>query len=258
MSSRTAGEMTLAEHLAELRSRVIRIVTAVAVGAIVGWFFSDAVIGLLKRPYCDLPGAFRPDGECALIVTRPLEGFGVRVKVSLVIGLFLAAGMLFHQLWRFVSPGLTARERRYTLPFVVLSQVMFAAGAAFAFFVMPKALRVLIELAGEQVAALLSAGEYVSFILSMVVAFGLVFEVPLVVVFLVVIELLNRRQLQRFRPYAIVANFVIAALVTPTVDAVTMLLMAGPMVALYEASILAAWFIERSRARRSRTAEETG
>lgn len=258
MSSRLAGEMTLAEHLAELRTRIIRIVLAVALGAAAGWWFSDPALSLLMQPYCDLPGAFRPDGECSLIITRPLEGFGVRVKVSLVIGLFLAAPVLFHQLWRFIAPGLTKRERRYTLPFVAGSQVMFAAGAAFAFFVIPKGLRVLIELAGENVATLLAAGEYVSFILTTILAFGLVFEVPLLVVFLVVIGLLNTHQLRRFRPYAIVANFLVAALVTPTVDAVTMLLMAGPMMALYEASILAGWFIERSRARRARAAEQAG
>lgn len=258
MSSPPAGDMTLGEHLAELRTRIIRIALAVAIGGVAGWFLSDPVVALLMEPYCDLPSAFRQDGECSLIVTRPLEGFGVRVKVAFVIGLFLAAPVLFHQLWRFIAPGLTGRERRSTLPFVVLSQVMFAIGAAFALFVMPKALRVLIELAGENVATLLAAADYVSFILSLVIAFGLVFEVPLVVVFLVVVGLLNTRQLRRFRPYAIVANFVIAALVTPTVDAITMLFMAGPMVALYEASILAGWFIERSRARRSSTAEQAG
>lgn len=242
--------MSLGEHLAELRARLIRIVAAVAVGALGGWFVYEPVLGFLLQPYCDLPNAYRlQNGECALVFTRVLEAFNLRVKVALVVGLFIAAPVLFHQLWRFITPGLTDRERRYTMPFVVLSQLMFALGAAFAFFVVPKGLAILLTLGGDRVAPLLSAGEYFTFIVTTVIAFGIIFEVPLVLVFLSAIGLVSSQQLRRFRAYAIVANFVVAALITPTVDAVTMLFMAGPMIILYEASILAARLIERSRRR---------
>lgn len=248
-------EMTLAEHLRELRTRLVRIVLAVTLGAVVGWVVYEPVLEFLMDPYCRLPQAFREDGRCTLIVTRVLEQFSLRVKVALVVGLFLGGPVLFHQLWRFIVPGLTARERRYSLPFVLLSQVMFVAGAAFAYYVVPKGLRILLGIGGERILTLLSAAEYFSFIVTTVVAFGLIFEVPLVFVFLSAIGVLKSAQLRRFRPYAVVLNFVIAALITPTVDAVTMLFMAGPMMLLYEASILAAWFIERSRRRRAASRE---
>lgn len=261
VGSPTLGEMTLREHLAELRTRLVRIVLAVLAGAAVGWFLYDPVLAFLKQPYCDLPTAFRPggpDSECTLVVTRPLEGFGVRVKISLVIGLFIAAPVLFHQVWKFVTPGLTEKERRYTLPFVVTSQAMFVLGAAFAFYVIPKGLQILLALGGEHVSALLTAQEYFSFILTTVVAFGIVFEVPLLIVFLAAIGLVSSPQLRRFRPYAIVGNFAVAAIVTPTVDPISMLFMAVPMVLLYEAAIVSTWMIERTRRRRAIAAEATG
>lgn len=242
--------MTLAEHLAELRTRLIRIVVAVSLGAVVGWVLFEPVFDFLTQPYCDVPGAYRPDGDCQLIVTRVLEAFSVRVRVALIIGLFIAAPVLFHQLWGFITPGLTRQERRYTLPFVVLGQMMFAAGAAFAYFVIPKGLGILLRLGGEQITTLLSAGEYFSFVLRTIVAFGLVFQVPLVIVFLSLVGLVTTAQLRRFRPYAVVANTAVAAVVTPTVDAVTMLFMAGPMILLYELAIVASWLIERARGRR--------
>ncbi len=246
--------MTLGEHLSELRTRLIRIIAAVLLGSVVGWVLFDPILGFLKQPYCDLPSAYRQAGECALVVTRPLEGFAVRVKVSLVVGIVIAAPVLFHQVWRFVVPGLTDRERHYTFPFVALSQIMFLLGAGFAYMVIPKGLGIVIALGGEEITPLLTAAEYVSFIIMTVLAFGLIFEVPLAFVFLAAVGVLSSAQLRRFRPYAIVLNFFLAALITPTVDAVSMLFMALPMVVLYEASILAAWLIERSRRRRQEAA----
>ena len=253
MTATTSGEMTLAEHLGELRTRLVRMLLAVALGSVAGWFLYDPVFALIKRPYCDLPSAYRDNqGECALVVTRVLEAFGVHVKVALVIGVVLAAPVIFFQIWRFIVPGLTARERRYTLPFVVLSQVMFALGAAFAYLVIPKGLEILLQMGGPDVATLLTAANYFSFILTSVIAFGLVFEIPLLIVFLAAVGVVSSALLRKYRAHAIVLNFVIAAVVTPSVDAVTMLFMAVPMVFLYEASILATWLIERSRRRRER------
>ncbi|MBW3578086.1 MAG: twin-arginine translocase subunit TatC [Actinobacteria bacterium] len=251
------AELTLGEHLAELRTRLLRVVIAVAAGAVVGWFVYEPVLAFVKQPYCNLPSAYRDaQGDCSLVFLRVLEPFGVRAKIALIVGLFLTAPVLFHQVWRFVVPGLTERERRYTLPFVVLSQLMFTLGAAFAYVVIPRGLGFLIGLGGEQVTTLLSVAEYVSFILTTAVAFGLVFEVPLVLVFLAAVGIVSSTQLRRFRPYALVLNAVVAALVTPTADAVTMLFMVAPMAALYEGSILAAWLIERSRRRRATAVAE--
>lgn len=246
-----AGEMSLAEHLGEFRTRLVRVFIAVGLTAIVGWVFFEPILGFLTRPYCQIPSEFRAlDETCGLIATRVLEEFSVRIKVALVVGLFLAAPVVFHQVWRFITPALSPKERRYTLPFVFGSVVMFVAGGAFAFYVIPRGLRILLGIGGEQIVTLLSAGEYFSFIMTTIVAFGLIFEVPLLLVFLALIGIVNSAQLRRVRAYAIVANFFVAALITPTTDPITLMFMAGPMVVFYEASILATRLIERSRRRR--------
>lgn len=247
----TPGEMTLTEHLAELRTRIIRALLALVVGAVIGYLVFEPVFDLIVAPYCDLPAAFRPEETCRVIAFRPLEPFSVRIKVSLLVGLFAGGPVIFYQLWRFVTPGLTTTERRYALPFVVLSQVMFAAGLVFAYLILPFGLEVLLGLAGEAVVPLLSAQEYLSFFLTTSVAFGIVFEVPLVLVFLSLVGVVRSDQLRRFRPYAIVANFGLAAIITPTTDAVTLALMAVPMTLFYEAAILAARLIERRRRKRA-------
>jgi sec-independent protein translocase protein TatC len=247
----TAGEMTLIEHLAELRDRLFRSALALVVGALVGYALFDHVLGFLISPYCQLDSAFRnAAGDCALVATRPLEPFSFRIKTSLVIGLFLGGLVIFTQLWRFITPGLTSTERRYALPFVVLSQVMFVAGGAFAFFVIPQGLAVLLNIAGPQVAPFLAAADYTSFLLTMIVAFGLTFEVPLVLVFLSLLGVVTAPTLRRARPYAIVGSSILAALVTPTTDPVTMLLLMAPLTVFYELSIWAAWWIGRRRAKR--------
>lgn len=241
--------MSLGEHLAELRTRLIRVAVAVALGAVLGWIVFEPVLDVITQPYCRLPAAYRQEGECVLIVTRVVEAFSVRVRVSLVIGLFIAAPVLFHQVWRFITPGLTSTERRYTLPFVIGSVVMFGLGAAFAFLAVPQGLAVLLRMGGAQIATLISAAEYVSFLLTVVVVFGLVFELPLLVVFLGLLGAVDTEQLRRFRPYAIVIVCVVASIATPA-DIVTMLMLAVPMVVLYEVAIGAVWLIERTRRRR--------
>ncbi|MDX1620041.1 MAG: twin-arginine translocase subunit TatC [Nitriliruptorales bacterium] len=248
------GEMTLVEHLAELRNRLFKAALALTAGAVVGYALFPQVLDLIIAPYCGVPTAFRPDpeGPCRLIATRALEPFSVRIKTSLVIGLLLGGPVIFYQLWKFITPGLTQKERRYSLPFVVLSQVMFAAGMAFAYLIIPQGLRILLGFGGETITPLLSAGEYLSFFLTTAVAFGVIFEIPLVLVFLSLIGVVTAAQLRRFRPYALVLNVALAALVTPTTDAVTLLFMAVPMALFYEGAIVAAWLIERSRRRGAR------
>jgi sec-independent protein translocase protein TatC len=244
--------MTLVEHLAELRDRLVRAVAALAVGAVVGYLVFPVLIDVLVEPYCELPRALRAaDGECVLLAFRPLEPFSVRIKTSLVVGLFVGGPVIFYQLWRFITPGLTTRERRMSLPFVVLSLVMFAIGVAFAYLIIPQGLRILLNLGGDTIAPALTAQEYVSFFLTTSLAFGIVFELPLVLVFLSLVGVVTARGLRRFRPYAVVVNVAVAAIVTPTTDAVTLFFLAGPMIVFYELSILAAWLIERSRRRRA-------
>lgn len=260
MSSQTtspaAGEMTLFQHLAELRDRLFKAAVALTLGAIVGYVVFPYVLDLLIDPYCGVASAYRPipDGDCALVATKPLEPFSFRIKTSLVVGLFVGGPVIFWQLWRFITPGLTHQERRYALPFVALSQLFFVAGGLFAYLVIPQGLAILLNIAGPRVATLLQAGEYLSFLLTMIVAFGLTFEVPLILVFLSLLGMVSARGLRRARPYALIGAAVLAALVTPTTDPVTMLLMMAPLVVLYEVAIVAAWLIERRRRRAERAA----
>lgn len=245
------GEMTLFEHLAELRNRLFRALLALALGSIVGYLVFPWVLEILVAPYCDALAVLRPEADCNLIALRPLEPFSVRMKTAVVIGLFVGGPVIFYQVWRFITPGLTRRERRYSLPFVVLSQLMFGLGVAFAYLVIPQGLRILLGIAGPDIETLLSANEYLSFFLTTSIAFGLVFELPLILVFLSVVGLVQSHMLRQWRPYAIVLIVILAAIITPTTDAVTLLLMAGPMLLFYELSILAARLIERGRRRRS-------
>lgn len=243
--------MTLVEHLAELRDRLLRAGLALIAGAVVGYVVFPYVLDFLIAPYCDVPTAYRPDpeGGCTLVATRALEPFSVRIKTALVVGLFVGGPVIFYQLWRFITPGLTEQERRYALPFVTLSQLMFAFGFAFAYLVIPQGLRILLSFGGDDIAPLLAAGDYLSFVLTTAVAFGIVFEIPLVLVFLALVGIVRSEQLRRFRPYALVANVAVAAVVTPTTDAVTLLFMAVPMTLFYEIAIWSAWLIERRRRR---------
>lgn len=246
--------MSLFEHLAELRTRLFRAALALVAGAVVGYALFEPVFGFLVEPYCDLPQALRTNaeqGDCQVAAFGVLDAFSVRIKTSVVLGLFIGGPVIFYQLWRFVSPGLTGREKRYAIPFVFGSQVLFGAGLLFAAFVIPQGLRVLLSMGGPQIAPLLGAHQYLSFVLTTAVAFGLVFELPLVLIFLSLVGAVTARSLRRFRPYAIVLSAAGAAIITPTTDPVTMLAMMGPMVLFYELSIGAAWVIERGRRRRA-------
>ena len=182
-----------------------------------------------------------------------LEAFSIRIKVSMLLGLFIGGPVVFWQLWRFIVPGLTERERRYAAPFVLISQVLFGLGIAFAWFVLPNALVVLARLGGENIRPEFRASEYVSFILTTSIAFGVVFLLPVVLTFLGLVGVVSSAQLRTGRSFAIVAIAVVAAVVTPTTDPFTMLAMMAPMVVFYELSILITWVFERRRRRRATT-----
>jgi sec-independent protein translocase protein TatC len=242
--------MPLLDHLRELRGRLVKASIALALGTIVGYVVFPEVLTLLIAPYCQTADTLRPDGTCTLIALRPLEPFSVRIRTSIVIGLFVGGPVIFYQLWRFITPGLTKTERRYALPFVLLSQLMFALGIGFAYLVIPQGLRILLNLGGPDIEALLSASEYLSFFLTMSVAFGLVFELPLVLISLAMVGVVSSTGLRKARPYAVLLMVIAAAFITPTTDAVSLFFLVGPMVLFYEISILAARLLERRRRRR--------
>jgi sec-independent protein translocase protein TatC len=239
---RVRGEMPLWDHLREFRSRIVRVIIAVLLGATVGFIFFESYFEILLGPYC----ALATDEVCRVNAFRATDPITTRMRASFVVGLFLGGPVLFYQLWRFITPGLTSRERRYSLPFVVMSQVMFGLGLAFAWWFIPRGLSVLLRLGGDSIVPLLGAREYLSFLLSMAIAFGLVFEIPLLLVFLSAIGVISSASLRQARRFAIVINTVIAALVTPT-DALSLVIVAVPLIIFYEVAIAASWLIERAR-----------
>ena len=239
-----SGAMTLVEHLAELRSRIVKAVLALIVGAAIGFLLYQPVLELLVDPYCQVK-ADHGGGSCRLVVTDPLESFSIRLKLSSYLGLVLALPVVLWQLWRFVTPGLHPTERRYAVPFVVTSVVLFILGAGLALWMFPKTLDFLAAFGGEDLELLYTPGRYLGLLTMMMLIFGLAFELPVLLVALQAARVLHWRQLARWRRYAAVAIVVIDAVITPSGDPVTLLAMAIPMYGFYEAAILIGRFALR-------------
>lgn len=243
------GSMTLVEHLTELRRRLVVSLAALAVGSVIGWFLYDPVIDLLTEPYCDylrsVPPELRATRECALSFFGALEPALIKLKLVFFLGLFIALPVVLYQLWAFVVPGLTRRERRMAIPFVLSSVFLFALGAAFAYWTLPKALSFLLGFAGEQFAPLLAGDKFLSFVMVVALSFGLAFELPVALVFLVAAGVLTTVQLRRWRRGAILGIAIFAAVITPSSDPITMLAMTIPMVLFYEAAIIIGRLMKR-------------
>lgn len=235
------GRMTLVEHLAELRSRLVKSAIALAVGSIVGFALSNRVLDFLVEPYCKAQAG----RNCRLVVIDPLEGFGTRIKLALFVGVILAAPVILWQVWRFVTPALHKNEKRYAIPFIVSSIGLFLTGAFVAVLTFPKALDFLIAVGGPDLVPLFSPSKYLRLYLLVVAAFGLAFEFPILLIFLQLARILKSEQLKRWRRGAIVGIFVFAAVITPSQDPITLFAMAVPMYAFYEASMLIGRLLKR-------------
>ncbi len=250
---RTGDEMTLFEHLQELRTRLFKSALAIVFGLSVGFVFRERVLAVLREPYCNLPDDLRRGlsggSECELIVLRVLDSFFVSIKAAAIVGVVIAAPIVCYQIWRFVTPGLRPVERRYAIPFLIITQVLFALGAVFSYFLIPRALEFLLGFAGPGIVPVLSANEYLTFILQTMIAFGISFEFPVVLIILSMMGIITSGGMRRYRRHALFGTFVAAAIITPTQDPLTMTMMAAPLVLFYEGSILAARVIERRRAR---------
>lgn len=234
------GQMTLFEHLAELRTRVIICAVAVIVTTVLAWFFYGDVVHFMIRPYREYlrhhPKQNISRGN--LVITGPLEGFTTRLKISAYLGIALAAPVLFWELWRFITPGLHKNEKRYIVPFVAGAVVLFAAGVTTAILVFPKALNWLISVSGPSVATLFSPGRYFSLYVAMCLVFGAVFMYPLIVVFLQLAGVVPSATWRKWRRPAIVVICLVAAVITPSSDPFSFLAMAVPMLVFYEGSII--------------------
>jgi sec-independent protein translocase protein TatC len=249
-ASPTETGMTLVEHLTELRKRLVICVAAVGVGMVIGFIAYDWIFNFLIDPYKDIANSENSVGGGRLLQTDPLEGFGVRLKTSGYAGIALAMPVLLWQVWRFVTPGLYPNERRYAVPFVISALVLFVLGAGLAYYTLPQALDFLIGIAGDGFITAFSAGKYFQLITYMMLAFGIGFEFPIVLVFLQLAGVVDAAALRRARRFAIVGICVLVAVITPSGDPYSMLMLSVPMVIFYEISILIGSAIAKRRAAR--------
>ncbi|MFN4039111.1 MAG: twin-arginine translocase subunit TatC [Erythrobacter sp.] len=245
----------LLDHLIELRARLVRSVMALAVGFAVCFYFADEILGFLVQP---LKNAF-PEGEGQLIFTKLPEVFFVELKVGLFAGFMVSFPIIANQLWAFIAPGLYAREKRAFLPFLIATPVLFISGASLAYFVvMPTAFQWFLGFGGTaggmDIQALPSAGDYLSLVMQFILAFGMTFLLPVLLLLLHRAGLVSREQLAGARRYVVVGVFALAAIVTPP-DPGSQIILALPLLGLFEISLVLMRFQE-SAARRAKEAAE--
>ncbi|HEU4961717.1 MAG TPA: twin-arginine translocase subunit TatC [Sphingomonas sp.] len=244
----------LLDHLIELRRRLLYCIVAVIATFLVCFYFSEDIFGFLLQP-------LKAAGQSTVIYTQIFEAFFVQVKVAFFAAMMLSFPVIANQLWQFVAPGLYKKEKRALAPFLVATPVLFLAGAAMAYFVaVPMALHFLLSFQGEvggvHREALPAIGNYLSFVMQFLFAFGLAFLLPVLMMLLARAGIVSRAQLKSARRYAIVAAFAIAAVLTPP-DIGSQLLLAIPLCLLYELGLIGIWFTERSAARAAAAAGDT-
>ncbi|SPF38183.1 Sec-independent protein translocase protein TatC [Syntrophobacter sp. SbD1] len=240
------NKMPLFQHLEEFRTRLLICCLAVGVGFVISYFFSGRIFGLLMKPWID---AMPPGQSAKLIYTAPHEAFFVYMKVSLISGTFLSAPVILWQLWRFVAPGLYENEKKYMLPVIFCSCLCFISGILFGYFVViPVAFKFFASFSSEYITPMLRTTEYLTFANKMLLCFGISFELPVFAFFLSKLGVLSADFLKRKRKWAIVLIFIAAAVLTPSPDVVSQLLMAMPLLVLYEASVWIVHFFGGPRA----------
>jgi len=236
-------KMPLTSHLEELRKRLIRILIAVGIGFVACYYAKDYLYYIITRPLITV----LPKGSHMIFTGLP-EAFFVYMKISFFASLFLTSPFIFYQIWKFVAPGLYPHERRYVVPFVLSSTFLFLLGLVFGYFVvLPPAFGFFVSFSTDFLKPMISFREYLSFSLKLLLAFGISFELPVLIFFLTKIGVVSSRFLKRQRRYAILLIFIVAAILTPSPDAFTQILMALPLLALYELSIFIARFVEKKK-----------
>jgi sec-independent protein translocase protein TatC len=239
--------MTYLQHLEEFRRRIIVCLVALVAGCSVSWLFAWDILDILKRPA----------GNIVLHYMKPMEPFMVRFKLCLFGGVLLALPVILFEILAFISPALKKKEKKSAVSVMAMIVVFFAAGVTLGYiYVMPVGVRWLLELAGDQMSPVLSASEYVSFAGWFMLAFGIAFETPVFIWMLVALGVLSPEQLRKQWRYAYIIILLFAAIVTPDWNPVTMVMVAVPMILLYEASILLARFTVRKRKKELENADE--
>lgn len=246
------AQLSLVDHLRELRRRLAVSLVVVAVGVVIAYWQWRHVYAFLSHPYCQIRQA--EDLDCQLFTFGPLDQFLVRMRVSLIAGCVGTAPVWFYQLGAFITPGLHRQERRWAAGFVGASLALFAIGATFAYLSVSKGLGFLLGVGGDGITPLLDVSRYLSFVTLMLLAFGVSFEFPVVVIFLNLVGVLSAARMQALRRAVIFGIFVLAAVITPSQDPFTFLAMAVPLTLMYEVCILIARGRDRARRRRELSA----
>ncbi|WP_410622144.1 twin-arginine translocase subunit TatC [Amycolatopsis sp. cmx-8-4] len=250
------GTMTLIEHIYEFRRRLGFALLAVVIGGIFGFIWFSTRLGpvpslgeIMKAPYCAIPADRRLNGAqgCQLLQTVPFEAFMIQIKVGVAAGAVVLAPAWLYQIWAFIAPGLYSKERKYALTFVSFASVLFASGAVLAYILFPHALQLLMGFGQGEFITALTADKYISFMLSLLVIFGISFELPLLVVMLNRVGVVKYVQLKKWRRGIVFALFVFAAFATPGSDPFSMLGLAAALTVLFEISIQMSRFHDRKK-----------
>lgn len=253
------GTMSLKDHLYDLRNRLGLGLLFIVLGGVFGFIWWDIQLGpipslskILLQPYCALPpeARFSPNDKCQLFQRQPFEGFMVRFKVGIAAGMVVSAPLWLYQLWAFITPGLYAKERRFAFTFVIFASILFAAGAVLAFVVIPQGLDVLVGFGGSAFITALDAGSYISFVLVMLLIFGVSFELPLLIVMLNQVGMLPYANLKRWRRGIVFGLFVFAAFATPGTDPISMIVLAAAMWLLFELAVQITRIHDKRKAKR--------
>lgn len=252
ISAEDDDRMPLMEHLVELRSRIIKCAIAVGLGTVVGLLRYEWIIDLLRGPLKERAGTNVSD---QFLAQDPVAPFLFQIKFSVYLGIVVAMPILLWQLWKFIAPGLYQNERRYAVSFVVSASLLFLIGAVIAFLTLPAALQFLQSMGGPNIYFQYSIDKYVMLVVYMMVAFGVGFQFPIVVVFLQLVGVVDPKQLSQFRRFAVVIIFVVAAVITPSADPISLFALAIPMVVFYELSIVIGRVALKRRAKQATQAE---
>jgi sec-independent protein translocase protein TatC len=247
------GRMPLMDHIRELRNRVVKMLLAFGAGMIVGFVFFNPVWAVIERPLCH--AVIRGQTGCAtlgvnqLALDGPLDPFYLRVKVAVIVGVIVSSPVWLYQIWAFIAPGLYAREKRWGYIFVGAAVPLFLAGVTLAYLSLGRSMHYLLGLTPTGVANILQVDQYMSFVMAMVLAFGIAFEVPLLIIMLNLAGILTHERFKKWRRVLIFAVFVVAGMANPSPDPTTMLILGGACVALVEVAELIVWSHDRRHAR---------
>ncbi len=247
------GRMPLMDHLRELRNRVVKMALGLIAGMIVGFVFFTPIWHVIERPLCS--AVIRGQTGCntlgvnQLVLDGPLDSFYLRVKVAVIAGVILSSPIWLYQIWAFVAPGLYAREKRWSYIFLGTAVPLFLIGVTLAYWSLGRSMHYLLGLTPEHVSNLIQVDQYMSFVMTMVLAFGIAFEVPLLIVMLNLAGILTHERFRKWRRVMIFGVFLIAGMANPSPDPITMLILGGACAALVEVAEFIVWSNDRRRAR---------